>query len=93
MSNYKISKYQKDNAKLLNVKIKPSTNPSKKIDVFKDKVKIASIGDINYDDFSTIKHKYGYWVAHERRRLYNIRHENDSNIYNSNGYWAKNIIW
>ena len=40
---YKITSRQKDNADKLGVTIKPSTNKNKKIDVFKNGIKIASI--------------------------------------------------
>ncbi len=45
---YKITKYSYQQAKQLNVEIKPSSNKKKKIDVFKGDQKIASIGDMNY---------------------------------------------
>jgi hypothetical protein len=38
--SYKITNYSKIKAKELNVDIKPSTNPKKKIDVFKNDKKI-----------------------------------------------------
>ena len=44
--SYKITNYSYNQAKKLNVEIKPSTNKKKKIDVFKDNKKIASIGAI-----------------------------------------------
>jgi len=49
---YHITNYSKKKAKELNVQIRPSNNPKKKkkIDVYKDDKKIASIGDINYFD-------------------------------------------
>ena len=34
MSQYQIKQYSRDRAKKLNVKIKPSANPKKKIDIF-----------------------------------------------------------
>ena len=41
---YEITSYSKQQAQRLGVTIKPSTNKKKKIDVFKDGDKIASIG-------------------------------------------------
>ena len=48
---YKITDYSYNQAKKLNVQIKPSTNKKKKIDVYKDNKKIASIGGIGYYDY------------------------------------------
>ena len=41
--SYKITNYSKQKAKNMNVEIKPSTNKNKKIDVFQNDKKIASI--------------------------------------------------
>jgi hypothetical protein len=88
--SYQIKQYSYDQAKKLNVNIKPSKNKHKKIDVFKNNKKIASIGDVNYDDYPTfiIKHSLNY--ANERKRLYNIRHKQNNGI---NSFYAKNILW
>ena len=43
---YSITNYTKEQAKKLGVSVKPSTNPKKKIDVFKNDIKITSCGDI-----------------------------------------------
>ena len=45
---YTISEYSKKQAKKLGVEITISSNPKKKLDVFKDGKKIASIGAIGY---------------------------------------------
>ena len=93
MSSYKITKYTKDRAKELGVKIRVSSNPNKKIDVFdKNGKKICSIGAINYSDYPTMA-KTDYWSAHERRRLYHIRHAKDIAVVNSCGYYAGNLLW
>ncbi len=42
---FKITQYHKDQAARLGITIKPSTRKNKKIDVFKDNKKVASIGD------------------------------------------------
>lgn len=44
MRNYNLAK-AKANAKKLNLTVKPSSNPKKKLDVFQDGKKINSIGD------------------------------------------------
>ena len=50
---YQIKPYSYEQAKKLNVEIKPSTRKDKKIDVYKDNKYICSIGDINYYDYPT----------------------------------------
>ena len=89
MSNYIIKNYSKQKAKKLNVTIKRSSNKNKKIDVYKDNKKIASIGNINYYDYATYLLEKGKKYADERRRLYKIRHKKDNNI---NGFYAKKIF-
>ena len=88
---YKITEYSKNKAKQLNVTIKPSTNKKKKIDVFKNNVKIASIGAIGYKDYPSYLKENTKEYADQRRRLYKIRHSNDLN--SKNGYWSNKILW
>jgi hypothetical protein len=90
---YHITEYSKQQAKKLNVNIKPSTNPNKKIDVFQNNKKIATIGDIRYNDYPTYMISKGKEYANSRRRLYRIRHKNDMNKIGSNGYYANKILW
>ena len=88
---YEITSYTKDKAKGLGVVVKPSTVKGKKLDIFKEGKKIASIGDINYSDFPTYLKKEGKAVADERRRLYKIRHAKD--LKSGNGFWANKLLW
>ncbi len=90
---YKITARQKDNADKLGVSIKPSTNKGKKIDVFKNGIKIASIGAIGYKDYSIHLAENGLTYANERRRLYRIRHQNDRTKIGTAGYYADKILW
>jgi hypothetical protein len=90
MSNYIITDYSKKKAKENNVIIKPSTNPKKKIDVFKDDKKIASIGSINYLDYPNYIKTKGLAYANIRKDLYYKRHKKDTKI---NGIYAKKILW
>jgi hypothetical protein len=90
---YHITNYTKQKAKELNVTVKQSTNKNKKIDVFKNNKKIASVGAIDYNDYPTYIIKNGLEYAHERRRLYRIRHNKDRNIKNSNGFYANKLLW
>lgn len=83
---YQITKYSFDKAKKLGVEIKPSITKNKKIDVYKNGKKIASIGDIRYTDYATTKNK-------EQRRLYRIRHNKEKDKVGTPGYFAYNILW
>jgi len=89
---YKITKYSYDQAKRLNVQIKPSTNPKKKIDVFKDGEKIASIGAMGYGDYPTylLQDKE---LAEQKRRNYKKRHQANRKMKGTNGYYADQILW
>ena len=88
--SYKIKNYSKQKAKNMNVEIKPSTNKNKKIDVFQNDKKIASIGAIGYLDYPTYLLKDGKVIADKRRELYHQRHQNDKGL---NGKYAKAILW
>jgi len=71
---YNITQYTFDRAKELGVTVKPSTVKGKKIDVFEDGKKVASIGAIGYKDYPTYLKENGKEYADERKRLYHIRH-------------------
>ena len=95
---YKISNYSYIKARTLGVTIKPSSNPRKKIDVFKKGIKVASIGDPNYLDYpSYLKlEKQGYFspgYAEQRRQNYHRRHRATSRRKFSPSYYAKKILW
>ena len=90
---YNITNYTKQQAKKLGVNVKPSENKNKKIDVFKDNKKIASIGSKNYKDFPTYMKEEGLEKAKERRKLYKIRHDKDRKIKGSPGWYADKLLW
>ena len=90
---YKIKQYTREQAKKLGVEVKASTNSKKKLDVFKNGSKIASIGAIGYDDYPTFVQKYGKEYADERQRLYKSRHEKDRHYTGSPGYYADKLLW
>ena len=90
---YQITKYSFDKADKLGLTIKPSTNPTKKIDVFKNNIKIASCGAIGYFDYPTYIKTRGKKYADERKRLYRIRHQSDRKVIGSNGYYADKLLW
>ena len=105
---YKITNYTYKQAKKLHLQVKPSTNKTKKIDVFKMvinkknksnkknnliKKKIASIGAYGMNDFPTYMKTKGIKYAKTRRRLYKQRHEKDRHIKGSNGWLADKLLW
>ena len=90
---YQITQYTKDQAKKLNVIVKPSTRKNKKIDVIKNNVVIASIGAIGYSDYPTYIKSHGLEYANNRRKLYKSRHEKDRHVVNSTGYYADKLLW
>ena len=89
--SYKIKEYSYKQAEKLGVQIRPSTRKNKKIDVFKNNVKVASIGDIRYRDYPTYIETKGKKYADERKKLYRIRHANDIN--KGAGMYANKILW
>ena len=90
---YSIKKYTRDQAAKLGVVVKPSTNHDKKIDVFKDDVKVASCGANGYNDYPTYVQTKGKEYADERRRLYKLRHNEDRNKKGTPGYYADKLLW
>ena len=90
---YHITKYTFNKAKKLGVTVKHSTNNTKKIDVFRNGKKIASVGARGMNDFPTYINKNGLKFAKTRRRLYRIRHQKDRHIKGSNGFLADKLLW
>lgn len=71
---YIIQPYTYKRAKELGVVVKPSTVRGKKIDVYDEGKKVASIGAVGYKDYPTYLKENGKEYADDRRRLYHIRH-------------------
>jgi hypothetical protein len=95
MPDYKITEYSFKRAKELGVELKPAENKHKKIDIFKNGERVATIGAKNYKDFPTymlleLQGKYPKGYAHDRRRLYKIRHKYDKG---EAGFYANKILW
>ena len=88
---YKITNYSYKKAKELNVTIKPSKTKNKKIDVFKEGQKIATIGDDRYLSYPEYIQEKGLQYANKKRNLYRKRHSND--LHKGNGYYANKILW
>ena len=75
---YTITDYTKKKAKEIDVEVKRSKNPKKKLDVYKDGELIASVGAIGYLDYPTYLLEKGKAYADKRRKLYYQRHQKDS---------------
>jgi len=71
----------------------PSTNKTKKIDVYKKDKKIASIGARGMNDYPTYIKTRGLSYAKTRRRLYKIRHIKDRTVKWSRGWLADKLLW
>ena len=89
---YTITPYTYKQAKRLGVTVKPSTNKTKKIDVYKQGEKIASVGANGMNDFPTFIKKKGLKFAKTRRRLYKMRHEKDRHVKWSRGWLADRLL-
>lgn len=85
MVGYDLTKARK-NAKKIGVKVKPSTKKDKKLDVFKNDKKVASIGAKGYDDYT--KHK-----DEKRRANYKSRHNKYRHQVGTPSYFADKILW
>lgn len=95
---YKITVYTLQQAQKLGVTVKLSNNPKKKIDVFKDGKKVASVGYKGMGDYPTYiemerKGMLPIGFAAKRRKLYKIRHEKDRKKMGTNGWYADKLLW
>ena len=90
---YKITKYTRRRAREIGVEVKPSTNKTKKIDVFKKGTKIAEVGANGMNDYPTYMKLRGSKYAKTRRRLYKMRHEKDRKKKWTNGWLADQLLW
>jgi hypothetical protein len=90
---YNITNYTYKQAQKLGLKVKPSTNKTKKIDVYRKGVKIASVGAYGMNDYPTYIKLKGIKYAKTRRRLYKIRHNKDRKIKGTNGWLADKLLW
>ena len=70
---YQPTEYSKTKAKSLGLVIESSKTKGKKLDVFKNDKKIASIGSAGMSDYPTYLKTKGKAFADERRRLYRKR--------------------
>ena len=103
MVHYEIKQYTFDQAKKHGFEVKVSTNKKKKIDVYRDNVKIASIGDLRYKDYPTYLEERGLTsegltsegltFVNVRRALYHNRHKKNIEIKGSNGWLSSILLW
>ena len=90
---YEITEHTKRRAKELGVEVRPSANSKKKVDVFKNGVRIASIGAQGYMDYGKYLEKEGEAYADVRRKAYKSRHIKNRTVKGSNGWWSDNLLW
>jgi hypothetical protein len=90
---YHITEYTYRQAKRIGVTVKPSTVKDKKIDVFRNGEKIASVGGAGYLDYPSYIKKEGLEHANFRRKLYKIRHEKDRHKKWSRGWLSDQLLW
>jgi hypothetical protein len=91
---YDITPYTYRQALKLGVKIAPSKNPSKKVDVFDYSGNlICSVGFYGMGDFPTYLKSRGKTFADERRRLYKIRNQKTRVKLGTPAYYADNLLW
>jgi hypothetical protein len=88
--DYKIQPYTLEKAKQLGVKVAPSNRAGKKLDVFKNGERVASIGASGMGDYPTYLKNEGKAYADERRRLYRVRHSKNKGVA---GFYASNLLW
>jgi len=96
---FEIRSHHRQQARRLGVSIAPSKSKGKKLDVFKNGRKIASIGAKGYWDYASYlqKEKEGKFpegFAEQKRKAYRKRHS-DERLQGKNtpGYLAYYILW
>ena len=77
----------------MKVTVQLSQKKNKKIDVLKNGVRIATIGDSRYKDFPTYVIENGIEFANNRKMLYYMRNKKNIEKINSNGFYAAKLLW
>lgn len=96
---FEIRAHHRQQARRLNVTIAPSKLDGKKLDVFKNGRKIASIGASGYWDYASYLNaeklgKFPSGYAADKRKAYRSRHSSERlQGKNSPGYLAYYILW
>ena len=91
--SYNILPYSYRQARRIGVEIRPSKTKGKKLDVYDDNKKIASIGHISYPDYAHYIRSHGKEYANERRRLYKKRHAPHRLEKGTPSYFASELLW
>ncbi len=91
--SYIITAHTRREAKKLGVVVKVSSNKKKKLDVFKNGKKVASIGARGMGDFGTFLREKGKEFADKRRKAYKSRHAKNLKVVGSPGYYANKLLW
>ena len=76
--HYEIKQYSIDQAKKYGFTVKVSSNKKKKLDVYKNGIKICNIGDSRYKDYPTYIEERGLTFANVRRTKIGL----DKMLYN-----------
>jgi hypothetical protein len=93
-STYEIQPYTNLMAYKYGVKVIPSKNLKKKIDVLDfNNTYICSVGDIRYKDFPTFFKERGAEYAEKRRDLYHRRHSKHKDKIGTKSYYASRLLW
>lgn len=91
---FEIKPIHQRNANSLGVKIKPSSDRKKKLDIYDFHGNyICSIGDIHFGDYESYIRTHGLEYANIRKRLYKQRHEKTRHILGTPSYYSDRILW
>jgi hypothetical protein len=90
---YQITNSQRAKARKIGVTIKPSTVKGKKIDVFKNDKKVASIGALGMKDFELWKKSDGIEKAKARQKAFKSRFQKQRTKVGTPAYFADRILW
>lgn len=80
-------------AKKLGITVEPSKLKNKKIDIYKNGVKLFSVGDSRYKDYHLYLKTEGLEKANMRKKLYKIRHSRYRNKKGTKSYYADQLLW
>ena len=93
---YIVTQEIRKRAKELGVTVKSSTDPAKKLDVYQEGKKIASIGQAGSNDYHLWQKQVSKAYADQRRKLYYMRHPYKTRMVNgvyTADYLAKQLLW
>ena len=90
---YIITAHTKRQAKKHGLTVKHSKVKGKKIDVFKNGEKVASVGALGYGDYPTFLCSIGKEYANKRRKAYKNRHQSNRTKRGTNGWYADKLLW